>query len=984
MVELKSIGSAKWQIDKSGEMHVPVVIYGTKGIADMMKGGRTFGQAMNVAKLPGIVRGSFVMPDGHEGYGFPIGGVAAFDPDDGGVVSPGGVGYDINCTEGETNVMLKHGAYLKIKEIEDALGEHNVRFANLHNFSTRSSNILYFIKKPEKSTIYEITTKTEKHLRVTGDHPVYTKTGMRKACELNTEDCLAICSFGGIHYEKPSDEAILEEKTVAGVMAIEKESLGGNAVTQAINFLKKQNILPLKQSSPQLPYLAKILGFVLGDGSISFIKKRKGVVWFYGDETDLESIRDDIKKIGFTPSRVYKRLRKHEISTHYKKYSFVHCEYSFKVSSTAFASLLVALGAPSGLKTAKSYLIPSWLFRAPLWIKRLFIAAFFGAEMSAPTTLNKYNFYAPTLGMNKLESLEFNTVEFLTQIKELLNEFEIETSPVMKVEGYELGGKKGVTCGYRVQVLSNPENLLKFFENVSFEYCAKRFKDACLAANYVRLKERVKEQRKIARKTAISLYAGGKTVAEICDTLVDEHIAPQFIRHSLWTDHKDDPRVAFDFMSFSEYREKYALGKDGLAWDEIEEIKTVPFDDFVYDIMVNDENHNFFANGIVVSNCGVRLILTNLKASEVKPRVGKLMTSLFTNVPSGVGSKSKLRLDRKELATAVEMGAQYVIDKGYGWPEDARHIEENGRMPGADATKVSDMAMKRGMPQFGTLGAGNHFLEVQDVGTILDEKVAKAYGLERGNAVIMLHCGSRGFGHQVCDDYIRVMLNASKKYGINLPDRELCCAPLGSQEAEDYIGAMSCAVNYAFCNRQVMTHWIRETFAQEFGKKADELGMKVVYDVCHNIAKWEKHEVDGKMKKLCVHRKGATRAMGPGREEVPVDYRTVGQPVLIPGSMGTASYVLAGIESASECFFSTCHGSGRVMSRSEAIRTYKGENIKNELEGRGIAVRATDYEVISEEAPGAYKDVDEVVRSVAEAGISKIVARLVPMGVAKG
>jgi tRNA-splicing ligase RtcB len=349
-----------------------------------------------------------------------------------------------------------------------------------------------------------------------------------------------------------------------------------------------------------------------------------------------------------------------------------------------------------------------------------------------------------------------------------------------------------------------------------------------------------------------------------------------------------------------------------------------------------------------------------------------------------VGSKSKLRLDRKELATAVEMGAQYVIDKGYGWPEDARHIEENGRMPGADATKVSDMAMKRGMPQFGTLGAGNHFLEVQDVGTILDEKVAKAYGLERGNAVIMLHCGSRGFGHQVCDDYIRVMLNASKKYGINLPDRELCCAPLGSQEAEDYIGAMSCAVNYAFCNRQVMTHWIRETFAQEFGKKADELGMKVVYDVCHNIAKWEKHEVDGKMKKLCVHRKGATRAMGPGREEVPVDYRTVGQPVLIPGSMGTASYVLAGIESASECFFSTCHGSGRVMSRSEAIRTYKGENIKNELEGRGIAVRATDYEVISEEAPGAYKDVDEVVRSVAEAGISKIVARLVPMGVAKG
>ncbi len=383
-------------------------------------------------------------------------------------------------------------------------------------------------------------------------------------------------------------------------------------------------------------------------------------------------------------------------------------------------------------------------------------------------------------------------------------------------------------------------------------------------------------------------------------------------------------------------------------------------------------------------NCGVRLILTNLKASEVKPKIGGLMNDLFKNIPSGVGSKSKLRLTREELADAVRTGVKYFIEKGYGWDEDAKHIEENGAMPDADPTRVSDKAMKRGMPQFGTLGAGNHFLEVQEVQQLMDEEKAKAFGLESGQTVVMLHCGSRGFGHQVCDDYVKVMMGASKKYGITLPERELCCAPLDSKEAQDYLGAMACAVNYAFCNRQVMTHWIRETFESTFGKKSDELGMKVVYDVCHNIAKWENHEVDGKVKRLCVHRKGATRAMGPGRVEVPEDYRSVGQPVLIPGSMGTASYVLAGASSASECFFSTCHGSGRVMSRGQAIRTYRGEQVKNELEHRGIAVRATDNRSISEEAPGAYKNVDDVVGSVEQAGISKIVARLVPMGVAKG
>jgi tRNA-splicing ligase RtcB len=354
-------------------------------------------------------------------------------------------------------------------------------------------------------------------------------------------------------------------------------------------------------------------------------------------------------------------------------------------------------------------------------------------------------------------------------------------------------------------------------------------------------------------------------------------------------------------------------------------------------------------------------------------------------VPSGVGSKGKIRLGRQELDDAITHGARWAIEKGYGWGEDAERIEEGGCMDGADASKVSAKAKERGAPQFGTLGAGNHFLEVQRVERVLDAKTAETFGIAGENQiVVMLHCGSRGFGHQVCDDYIRVMLGAAEKYGIALPDRELCCAPIASQEAHDYLAAMNAAVNYAFCNRQVMTHWIRETFADTFKRSADALGMRVVYDVCHNIAKFEEHEIDGRRMRVCVHRKGATRAMGPNRPELPAIYRGVGQPVLIPGSMGTGSYVLAGIESAAETFFSTCHGSGRVMSRHEAIRRYKPGEVRRELEAKGVEVRATSGEVISEEAPGAYKSVDEVVKSVEMGGISRIVAKLVPMGVAKG
>jgi tRNA-splicing ligase RtcB len=385
-------------------------------------------------------------------------------------------------------------------------------------------------------------------------------------------------------------------------------------------------------------------------------------------------------------------------------------------------------------------------------------------------------------------------------------------------------------------------------------------------------------------------------------------------------------------------------------------------------------------------NCGVRLITTNLSEEDVRPKLKQLINAAFENIPCGVGEKGKMRLTPSQLDEATTYGAKWAVDKGFGVKEDLEHIEEEGGyIEGADPSKASDMAKKRGGPQFGTLGSGNHFLEIQRVDHIFDAEAAKAFGvLEKGQVTVMIHSGSRGYGHQICDDYIRVMLQATQKYEIELADKELCCAPLHSKEAENYFGAMKSAVNYAFCNRQVMTHWIRETFQQVLGSPWEDYEMKLVYDVCHNIAKLEEHEVDGVKRTVCVHRKGATRAFWKGRKEVPVAYRSLGQPVIIPGSMNTASYLLLGLPTAKETWGSTCHGAGRVMSRHEALRHYRGTELWKQMEAQGMAVKATSPQSLAEEAGGAYKNVDDVVKSVEIAGISKMVARFTPIGVIKG
>jgi len=384
-------------------------------------------------------------------------------------------------------------------------------------------------------------------------------------------------------------------------------------------------------------------------------------------------------------------------------------------------------------------------------------------------------------------------------------------------------------------------------------------------------------------------------------------------------------------------------------------------------------------------NCGVRLLGSHIEYEEVGPYLEDLTAALYRACPSGVGGKGRVRVSERELDELVTQGAKWALKRGLARREDLAHTEEQGCLAGADPGKVSARAKERGRPQVGSLGAGNHFLEIDAVEEIYDGKVAQAFGLWEGQVAVQIHCGSRGFGHQVCDDNVKGLQPAVKKYGLQLPDRELVCAPIDSPEGRAYYGAMACAVNYAFVNRQVLASGVREAFEQVLAGKMRDWDLFQVYDVAHNIAKFEEHQVDGHQIKLCVHRKGATRAFGPGYAGLPADYRDVGQPVLVPGSMGTASYVLVGTHKALELTFgSSCHGAGRVMSRSRARKTIWGADLRKEMEGQGIVVRAGSNKGLAEEAPAAYKDVSRVVEVVHGAGIARKVARLRPLAVIKG
>jgi tRNA-splicing ligase RtcB len=384
-------------------------------------------------------------------------------------------------------------------------------------------------------------------------------------------------------------------------------------------------------------------------------------------------------------------------------------------------------------------------------------------------------------------------------------------------------------------------------------------------------------------------------------------------------------------------------------------------------------------------NCGVRLLATRMERAEIQPHLDDLASALYANCPSGVGKGGSVKLQSRELDRILESGSKWALKRGFATESDLERTEESGCLEGAQAASVSPRARERGKGQVGTLGAGNHFIEIDVVDEVSDETIAQRIGLSRGQIAIQVHCGSRGLGHQVCSDYVRRFQKSIRRYGFSLPDRELVCAPLSSPEGQDYLSAMKAAANYAFANRQVLAHHIRRSFEQALAGKVGSHNVYQIYDIAHNMAKIETHEVNGRKAALCVHRKGATRAFGPGSPQLPAVYRDIGQPVLVPGSMGTASWVLAGTSaSMSQTFGSTCHGAGRTMSRKKAKKSIHGPLLREQLEGRGIQVRAGSMSGLAEEAPAAYKDVNRVVQVVHNAGIAKKVARLRPLAVIKG
>lgn len=988
--DLRQISEFEWEIPQSfrEDMRVPVRLFATRKLLEKVMEDKSLEQAVNAATLPGLVGHVVVMPDMHQGYGFPIGGVAATKLPDG-VISPGGIGYDINCLAGSSEILHKFGYTRRI----DAM-DKEWPTSSLACFDLDEPQLVYvqpkrWFSSQKNTAVYRLTTELGYSVTATGDHPLFTPGGMISLEELTAGKEVAIYAFAGLPYEKPQDAVIVSEEDFTAYLRSIGKSENGNGITQILNHLRSRNLLPLTYSSPAVPYLCKILGFVFGDGNVRFDRKTgHGFVSFYGKPGDLEDICCDIQQLGFEPSQIWSRKRRQTIHTTYRQYNFDHEERWINVNSTSFAALLSFLGAPLGNKARQDYDLPAWLDQAPLWQKRLFLAAFFGAEMSSPQTVSgaSLNLAAPTVSMNKRESNQDSGRKFLLHIGRWLEEMGIKTQPLgYRLEQRNKDGSQSVRL--RLIVTADPENLLALWTKVGFEYNHKRRILAAIAAQYLKFKDHKIKERQAAADQAVELKQAGIRNIDIYAKIQGTGVNQRFIERTLMKDRKGKPRPGDGFLTFEEYKTQatVGLGESGMTWDRIKEIEQIEFDQPVYDFTMDFAHHNFVANQFVVSNCGVRLLSSQVTYEQAQSLLDDLASSLNRHCPSGVGSTGEIKLNQEELDRVCREGSRWAKKRGYAADQDLIRTEEGGGLEGADPARISKRARERGQEQMGTLGAGNHFIEVDLVDQVFDLQAAQAMGLAEGNLVVQIHCGSRGFGHQVCTDYVEEFQNAVRKYNIKLPDRELVCAPLNSPEGESYLAAMRCAANYAFANRQVLAHNARQAFEEVLAGVVKNWHLSQVYDIAHNMGKIETHQIAGKPVKVCVHRKGATRAFGPGAAGLPPEYSRIGQPVLVPGSMGTASWVLVGTQGSMDLSFgSSCHGAGRLMSRARAKKEVRGDHLRKTLEQDGIHVRAGSLSGLAEEAPSAYKDVDAVVETVSGAGIAKKVARLVPVAVIKG
>jgi tRNA-splicing ligase RtcB len=970
-VTLEQVSEYVWELPREGEMHVPARVFASEALLEQIGDDKTLSQLRNATHLPGIADYAVCMPDGHQGYGFPVGGVGATDVETG-CISPGSVGYDINCLSGESEVLLEFGRRRPIRELWPDFAEQRAVVAG--DDGETCSPVQLFTERAN-GTVYEVTTAAGDTVEATADHPFATPDGMTELNDLDTGDSVLVHPFTGLPDEEPPEFVVLDEEDFA------------DEDPQLRRVLKERDLLPLRSTDDAFNRLLELVGYHTGDGSFSGHQS-----WFYGPKAGLEAIRADIEAVGFTPSRVYERHREHEIDGR----QFERTEYSVRGTSNAFRALLTRLGAPEGRKVESSFTVPTYLDRLADWQRALYLSAFFGAEMSAPDTVAPKNFYAPSVSHNRAVTQRAAGEQFMRDLMRHLSELGIRTNALEEVERTETAA--GETVRFRFGVSSRAENLVRFFTTVGYRYADTKQRQALLAAQYLKRKGRVVDRRARIAEEARALADGGTALAEIKQQ-VDE-VNGRFIERSLYDQRQGRPRPPTTFPTFEEFCAETTVGEDMTVESEITEIRELGRKT-VYDIGVTHDAHNFVANGFVVSNCGVRMVKTNLEYADVQGREQELVDALFDAIPSGLGGGGVVETSTDVVESVLERGVDWAVEEGYAVREDMTHCEDEGFRPEADADAVSKKAKDRGKNQLGSLGSGNHFLEVQRVTDVFRDDVADAYGLSEGQIVVLIHCGSRGLGHQTCTDYLRRIEREHADLLAELPDKELAAAPAGSDLAEEYYRAMCACINFAWVNRQLITHRTREVFADVFGTPWEELGMDLLYDVAHNIAKKEVHEVavdaDGhptgydagvrrEERELYVHRKGATRAFPAGRPEVPSAYRDVGQPVIIPGSMGAGSYVLRGGEKSLErSFGSTAHGAGRLMSRTQAKKEFWGGDVQSDLrEGQQIYVKAQSGATVAEEAPGVYKDVDEVVRVSDELGIGETVVRTFPVCNIKG
>ncbi len=897
-ITLERVRENVWEIPQEDGMRTPARVLASEALLEEIKEDKTLEQITNTTHLPGITNHAICMPDGHQGYGFPVGGVGALDAENG-CISPGAVGYDINCLTGETEVLLEHGRRLPIEDLENRFEEENAMVAG---DDLTPSSIRLFTER-ESAAVYEVKTETGDRITATADHPFRTPDGMRPLEDLSEGDEVLVQPFRGVPDEEPEEFTVLSEDDFA------------DENPQLVRALEERDLLPLTSTDDAFDRFLKLVGFNTGDGAIG----NGGQTWFYGEPEDLESIQDDIESIGFTPSKIYERDRSHEIDGK----SFETTEYSVRSTSKAFQKALLALGAPDGRKIESAFTTPWYFDRLTNWQKALYASAYFGAEMNAPAAQHDKNLYCPKVSQTRVADAADAGEEFMADLAAFLGDLGIETNEIERFETDSSADRE--TIRLRLGIKNDSENLITFFSTVGYRYNHEKQRKAAKAVQYLKTKEAVINRRATIAREAKAMADGGTAASDIKSEF---DINERFIERSIWSGRSGRPRPPTEFPGFEDYCETTEVDDDYTVSTRISSIESVDETQPVYDIGVTHDAHNFVARGV-----------------------------------------------------------DWALEHGYAVEDDLLHCEDEGMREGAAPEKISQKAKDRGKNQIGSLGSGNHFLEVQRVTDVFDDAVGEAFGLEEDQIVVLIHCGSRGLGHQTCNDYLRKIEQQHQGLLNQLPDKELAAAPAGSQLAEDYYGAMNAAINFAWVNRQLIMHRTRKVFERVFDRSWEDMEMDLLYDVAHNIAKKETHTVgDGEERELYVHRKGATRAFPAGHPDVPKAYRDVGQPIIIPGSMGAGSYVLrGGANSMDLTFGSTAHGAGRLMSRTQAKNEYWGGDVQQELEEQDqIYVKAQSGATVAEEAPGVYKDVDEVVRVSDELGIGDKVARTFPVCNIKG